>query len=256
MGASIPSVPVPTEPLPVYAVVPFAAMLLAIAVCPLWIPHWWESNRNKLVLACALGLPVVGLYAARHPHVLLETAEEYVSFMLLLTALYVIAGGIRLTGDLRGDAARQHDVPGHRQRPRFLPRHHRGVDAPDPPGPPDQPPADARHAHRRLLHLPGRQRRRAPDPARGPAALPRLSRGRPLHLDLPAPAALAVHRGRPAARVLRLGLGRVRAGAGPGGGPRQRAAAAAPARRGRSTSCGSRACCSAWRSFTPPGGRR
>jgi Na+/H+ antiporter NhaD/arsenite permease-like protein len=76
-------------------------MLLAIAVCPLWVPHWWESNRNKLVVACVLGLPVAGLYAVRHPHVLLETAEEYVSFMLLLTALYVIAGGIRLTGDLR-----------------------------------------------------------------------------------------------------------------------------------------------------------
>ena len=87
--------------LPVYSIVPFAAMLLAIAVCPLWTPHWWESNRNKLVVACALGLPVAGFYAARHPHVLLETVQEYVSFMLLLTALYVIAGGIRLTGDLR-----------------------------------------------------------------------------------------------------------------------------------------------------------
>src|SRR6185436_11451153 len=76
-------------------------MLLAIAVCPLWAPHWWESNRNKLVVACVLGLPVAGFYAARHPHALLETAQEYVSFMLLLTALYVIAGGIRLTGDLR-----------------------------------------------------------------------------------------------------------------------------------------------------------
>jgi Na+/H+ antiporter NhaD/arsenite permease-like protein len=76
-------------------------MLLAIAVCPLWTPHWWESNRNKLLVACVLGLPVTVLYAARHPHVLLETAEEYVSFMALLTALYVIAGGIRLTGDLR-----------------------------------------------------------------------------------------------------------------------------------------------------------
>jgi Na+/H+ antiporter NhaD/arsenite permease-like protein len=89
-----------TGPLPVYAVVPFVAMLLAIAVCPLWIPPWWESNRNKFVVACALGLPVVGLYAERHPHVLLETAEEYLSFILLLTALYVIAGGIRLHGDL------------------------------------------------------------------------------------------------------------------------------------------------------------
>ena len=87
-------------PLPLYAVVPFVAMLLAIAVCPLWASHWWESNRNKLVLACVLGVPVVGLYAARGPHVLLETAEEYVSFMLLLSALYVIAGGTRLSGDL------------------------------------------------------------------------------------------------------------------------------------------------------------
>ena len=87
--------------LPVYSIVPFAAMLLAIAVCPLWNPHWWESNRNKLVVACALGLPVAGFYAARHPHVLLDTVQDYVSFMLLLTALYVIAGGIRLTGDLR-----------------------------------------------------------------------------------------------------------------------------------------------------------
>ena len=87
-------------PLPLYAVVPFVAMLLAIAVCPLWVSHWWESNRNKLVLACVLGVPVVGLYAARGPHVLLEMAEEYVSFMLLLSALYVIAGGTRLSGDL------------------------------------------------------------------------------------------------------------------------------------------------------------
>jgi Na+/H+ antiporter NhaD/arsenite permease-like protein len=90
-----------TGPLPVYAVIPFAAMLLAIAVCPLWVPHWWEPNRNKLVVACVLGLPVVGLYALRHPSVLLETVEEYVSFILLLTALYVIAGGVRLMGDLR-----------------------------------------------------------------------------------------------------------------------------------------------------------
>jgi Na+/H+ antiporter NhaD/arsenite permease-like protein len=89
-----------TGPLPVYTVLPFLAMLLAIALCPLWTPHWWESNRNKLVVSCVLGLPVIGLYAVRRPHALLETAEEYLSFILLLTALYVIAGGIRLSGDL------------------------------------------------------------------------------------------------------------------------------------------------------------
>jgi Na+/H+ antiporter NhaD/arsenite permease-like protein len=87
-------------PLPPYTIVPFATMLLAIAVCPLLVPHWWESNRNKLVVACVLGLPVTGLYALRAPHVLLETIEEYAAFILLLTALYVIAGGVRLSGDL------------------------------------------------------------------------------------------------------------------------------------------------------------
>jgi Na+/H+ antiporter NhaD/arsenite permease-like protein len=87
-------------PLPLYTILPFVAMLLAIAVCPLWVPHWWESNRRKLYVSCALGLPVVALYVARRPAALLLVAEEYVAFILLLTGLYVVAGGLRLSGDL------------------------------------------------------------------------------------------------------------------------------------------------------------
>jgi Na+/H+ antiporter NhaD/arsenite permease-like protein len=90
----------PASPLPLYSVLPFVAMLLAIAVCPLWMPHWWEPNRNKLVVAGALGLPVAGLYLVREPPALLRMGEEYVSFIILLAGLFVIAGGIRLTGDL------------------------------------------------------------------------------------------------------------------------------------------------------------
>ncbi len=75
-------------------------MLLAIAVCPLWVSHWWESNRNKLAVSLALGFPVLVFYLGRRPGVLLHTAEEYVSFMILLAGLYVISGGLRLTGDL------------------------------------------------------------------------------------------------------------------------------------------------------------
>src|SRR5882762_8783681 len=58
------------------------------------------SNRNKLVVAAALGLPILALYLARRPSALVGMAEEYVSFMVLLAGLYAIAGGIRLTGDL------------------------------------------------------------------------------------------------------------------------------------------------------------
>jgi Na+/H+ antiporter NhaD/arsenite permease-like protein len=90
----------PVAPLPVYVVAPFALMLLAIAILPLALPHWWEPNRNKLLVSALLGLPVLALYLGRRPHALLETGEEYVSFILLLASLYVISGGIRLAGDL------------------------------------------------------------------------------------------------------------------------------------------------------------
>jgi len=86
--------------LPLYAVLPFVAMLLAIAFLPLWLPHWWESNRSKLVVAAVLGAPVLTLYLAREPAALAHAAADYVSFIILLAGLYVIAGGVRLTGDL------------------------------------------------------------------------------------------------------------------------------------------------------------
>ena len=85
---------------PVAFVLPFVAMLLAIAICPLAVPHWWESNRNKLLVSAVLGLPVLAVYGVRHPAALLHAATDYVSFIVLLAGLFVIAGGILLRGDL------------------------------------------------------------------------------------------------------------------------------------------------------------
>ena len=75
-------------------------MLLAIAVCPLRVPHWWEANRHKLLVAAILGVPVLAVYLRRSPVALVHMAEEYVSFIVLLAGLYVISGGILLRGDL------------------------------------------------------------------------------------------------------------------------------------------------------------
>ena len=90
----------PQSALSLYTVLPFAFMLLSIAVFPLWIPHWWERNRNKLLVACLLGLPVLMLYLLRGPGALVRAGEEYLSFIILLAALYVISGGVLLRGDL------------------------------------------------------------------------------------------------------------------------------------------------------------
>jgi len=85
---------------PLYTVLPFVAMLALIAVCPLLVGPWWARNRNKLVAAAALGLPILVLYLDRDPAALVHMAREYVSFIVLLGGLYVIAGGILMRGDL------------------------------------------------------------------------------------------------------------------------------------------------------------
>jgi Na+/H+ antiporter NhaD/arsenite permease-like protein len=85
---------------PVYTVVPFIGMLLGIALVPLAAPEWWRHNRNKAVVSVVLSLPILALYLGRHPDALLHTLADYVSFVVLLGGLYVIAGGILVRGDL------------------------------------------------------------------------------------------------------------------------------------------------------------
>src|SRR5512143_4167197 len=79
---------------------PFAGMLLAIAVLPLAAPRFWESNLRKLAVAAALALPVLAFYLRARPEALGDGAGDYVSFIVLLGGLFVISGGILLEGDL------------------------------------------------------------------------------------------------------------------------------------------------------------
>ncbi|HEX7009491.1 MAG TPA: sodium:proton antiporter [Phycisphaeraceae bacterium] len=77
-------------------IIPFAVMLLSIALFPLFAPHWWE-HRYPWVAAM---LFCVGLlyYAAvrRDLHPWLHEMREYVSFISLLFALFVVSGGIAI----------------------------------------------------------------------------------------------------------------------------------------------------------------
>jgi Na+/H+ antiporter NhaD/arsenite permease-like protein len=92
--------------LPIWTVLPFVALLLAIAVLPLVAPHFWESNRNKSVVAALLGAPVAIYLVAAHGeagvHELVEKAKEYAAFIILLASLFVVTGGVYVRGSLAG----------------------------------------------------------------------------------------------------------------------------------------------------------
>jgi Na+/H+ antiporter NhaD/arsenite permease-like protein len=89
---------------PIWAVFPFLCYLLLIALVPIVFGHFWESNRNKLIVALVVSSPVlVFLFAAPQGAQLLgRTACDYLSFMALLAALFTISGGICLHGALVG----------------------------------------------------------------------------------------------------------------------------------------------------------
>jgi Na+/H+ antiporter NhaD/arsenite permease-like protein len=80
-------------------VIPFACLLLGIAILPLAAPRFWESNSRKLLISTVLSLPVVALYMSRDPQALLHAGREYVSFVILLGSLFVISGGVLFDGD-------------------------------------------------------------------------------------------------------------------------------------------------------------
>ncbi len=90
----------------VYWVVPFVCMLLSIAVCPLAMPHFWHHHFGKVAVFWGLAFLVpfgvlygwsLALYEFLHAMLL-----EYVPFIILLFALFTVAGGIRLKGRLVG----------------------------------------------------------------------------------------------------------------------------------------------------------
>ena len=88
---------------------PFAGLLLSIALMPLIVPAFWHRHFGKVTaawglaffvpFAAAFGLQTAG---AGLVHALLA---EYIPFIILLTALFTVAGGIYIRGNLHGSPA-------------------------------------------------------------------------------------------------------------------------------------------------------
>jgi Na+/H+ antiporter NhaD/arsenite permease-like protein len=84
------------EPSP-WAILPFVALLLAIALMPFIHREWWE--RRYPAVAAALALVTVVYYVAvlGNPVRMLQSGIEYVSFLCLVGSLFVVAGGLLIT---------------------------------------------------------------------------------------------------------------------------------------------------------------
>ncbi|MCI4441308.1 sodium:proton antiporter [Tibeticola sp.] len=108
--ASVPSLAVAADldgsALSVLWAVPFAGILLSIALMPLLAPFFWHHHYGKVAAGWALAflLPFAAAYGpGAAGGVLVHAAvAEYIPFVILLTALFTVAGGIFIRGNLHG----------------------------------------------------------------------------------------------------------------------------------------------------------
>ena len=86
--------------------VPFAGLLLSIALMPLLLPHFWHQHFGKVSAAWTLAffIPFAMIFGLSLAGINLVHAmlAEYLPFIILLTALYTVAGGIFIRGNLHG----------------------------------------------------------------------------------------------------------------------------------------------------------
>ncbi len=81
-----------------YLLIPFAIMLLSIAILPLAVPRFWGKNSNKLLYVLLVSVPTAIMLSREGLGENLEhqMLYDYVPFITLLAALYVVTGGIHI----------------------------------------------------------------------------------------------------------------------------------------------------------------
>jgi Na+/H+ antiporter NhaD/arsenite permease-like protein len=91
--------------LPLWSCIPFAGMLLSIALFPLVAPGFWHHHFGKVSAfwAATLGIPFLIAFKGDALYEILHIIlADYVPFIILLWSLYTVSGGILLRGTLRG----------------------------------------------------------------------------------------------------------------------------------------------------------
>ncbi|MDY6352858.1 MAG: sodium:proton antiporter [Lachnospiraceae bacterium] len=91
---------------PIWMCIPFAGLLLCVALFPLFAGEWWEKYEGVVVALWSVA--VIVIFGARFgagaavKTVVSCIANDYLTFIILLFGLYCVAGNISFTGDLAG----------------------------------------------------------------------------------------------------------------------------------------------------------
>ena len=91
--------------LPLWSCIPFACMLLSIALFPLVAPEFWHHHFGKVSAfwAAAMAGPFLYVYTGTALYEIIHIVlADYLPFIILLWSLYTVSGGILLKGSLRG----------------------------------------------------------------------------------------------------------------------------------------------------------
>ena len=76
--------------------IPFCAMLLSIALMPIFLKHHWERYYHHISLGLGSISLFYYLFILRAPMRVLGVAGDYVSFIALIGSLFVVTSGIHI----------------------------------------------------------------------------------------------------------------------------------------------------------------
>jgi Na+/H+ antiporter NhaD/arsenite permease-like protein len=86
--------------------IPFAGILLCIALCPLLCAHFWHHNFGKVAvgwaLACAIPLFLYNDFQAASGAMAHAMLGDYVPFIIFVGTLFIVAGGIHIRSSFAG----------------------------------------------------------------------------------------------------------------------------------------------------------
>lgn len=94
------------DTLPIWSIAPFAGMLLSIAIFPLVKGEWWEKHQLHVAAFWSLLFLVPFAFAygggVVYEQLLESIVVDYIPFIVLLFGLFVVTGGIRVAGTIKG----------------------------------------------------------------------------------------------------------------------------------------------------------